>query len=142
MSDRPAARGIVLAHGLLAEGLVDAARQITGAGEEVLIGRSNRGLSPEALMTELRQLVGEGPAVIFTDLPSGSCAMTAQRLYREGHELLIVSGVNLSVLVDFIVRRELPLAELGPRLLEKGHAALSLTPAVSTTDASTAISNR
>jgi mannose/fructose-specific phosphotransferase system component IIA len=128
MSEGAAVRGVVLAHGLLAEGLVDAARQITGAGDEVLIARSNRGLSPVAFVEEVRRLFGNGPGIIFTDLPSGSCYLTARRLHREGLQLLVISGVNLAVLLDFIMHRDLALTELGPRLLEKGRAAISITP--------------
>lgn len=121
-------RGIVLSHGLLAEGMVDAVRQITGIDGDTLIARSNRGLSPAALDAELRGLVGEGPAMIFTDLPSGSCSIAARRLHHEGLHINIVSGVNLPVLLDFVIHRDLPLRELGLRLAEKGRSSIGTLP--------------
>ncbi len=122
------ARGIVLAHGLLAEGLVDAVRQITGVAEDTLIGRSNRGLSPEAMISEIRHLIGGGPTVIFTDLPSGSCNLTARRLSHQGLPVMVIGGVNLALLLDFVLHRDLPLPELGPRLVEKGRTAICMAP--------------
>lgn len=142
MSEAVAARGVVLSHGLLAEGLVDAVRQITGVADEVLVGQSNRGLSPEALVTALRRLVGEGPVVVFTDLPSGSCSVTARRLQRERFDILVIGGVNLPLLLDFVLHRELPLAELGPRLVEKGRTAICITPLESERYARTALPGR
>lgn len=142
MSECAAVRGVVLSHGSLAEGLVDAVRQITGEPGDALVGLSNRGLSPEALFAEVRRLVGEAPAVIFTDLPSGSCNLAARRLQHDEHRLLVVTGVNLAILLDFMLHRDLPLAELGPRLLEKGRAALSLTPSSSAVYARTSLPDR
>jgi mannose/fructose-specific phosphotransferase system component IIA len=119
-------RGIVISHGLLAEGLVDAVRQIAGLDEGALVARSNRGLSPEAFIADIRRLVGDEPAVLFTDLPSGSCSLAARRLSREGLRIMVISGVNLPLLLDFVLHRDLPLPELGPRLVEKGRNAISL----------------
>jgi mannose/fructose-specific phosphotransferase system component IIA len=119
-------RGIVISHGLLAEGLVDAVRQIAGLDEGAAVARSNRGLSPEAFIADIRRLVGDEPAVLFTDLPSGSCSLAARRLSREGLRIVVISGVNLPLLLDFVLHRDLPLPELGPRLVEKGRKAISL----------------
>lgn len=121
--------GVVLSHGSLAAGLVDAVRQITGSGADHLIAVSNRGLSPEGLMAELRRVIGERPTVLFTDLPSGSCSLAARRLSAEISQLVVVSGANLPLLLDFVIHRELPLAALGPRLVERGRAAISVVMA-------------
>jgi mannose/fructose-specific phosphotransferase system component IIA len=132
MSEAIAARGLILSHGSLAEGFVDAVRQITGVGEDVLIGLSNQGLSPDALGAEVRRLVEGEPTVLFTDLPSGSCCVTALRLHREGLGIVVVSGINLPLLLYFVLHRDLPLAELGVRLVEKGRAAISVAQSDST----------
>jgi mannose/fructose-specific phosphotransferase system component IIA len=129
MSDRPPARGILLAHGAMADGIVDAVRQITGVGPDALVPLSNRGLSPETLAQRVRELVGLGPTIVFTDLPSGSCGFAALLLARELPELVVISGVNLPVLLEFVLRRELPLIELVPRLLAKGRASIGCAPA-------------
>lgn len=126
MSETPV-RGVVVGHGALAEGLVDAVLQITGE-EDALFAVSNRGLSAEALAGRIRELVGEGPAILFTDLQSGSCAFVAHRLCRDVPGLLLISGANLPILLDFVTHRELPVEELVPRLLDRGRAAIGCAP--------------
>lgn len=130
MSEQVAARGILLAHGDMADGIVDAVRHITGAGEDVLVPLSNRGLAPPALADLVREQIGRGsgPVVVFTDLPSGSCGFAARLLARELPNVVIVSGVNLAVLLEFVLSRELPVELLVPRLLEKGRSAVVCAP--------------
>ena len=122
MSEGPV-RGVVLAHGSMAQGLIDAVRQITGAEDDVLIALSNRGLSPEALSAEVRSKV-DGPTIVFTDLPSGSCGFAARRHCKDCPELVTISGVNLPILLEFVMYRELPLEQLVPRLTSKGRASI------------------
>ena len=122
-------RGVVVCHGSLAEGYVDAVRQITGVGEEALLALSNRGLSPETMAATIRAAVGDGPAVIFTDLLAGSCGFAARRLSQQAENVAVLSGVNLPMLLYFVMHRQEPLAELIPRLLEKGRSAVCCSPA-------------
>lgn len=142
MSEGVAVRGVVVGHGALAEGIVDAVRQVTGVGEEALIAVSNRGLTPEALVERLRSLVGEGPTILFVDLPGGSCAVAARRVSRERGAVAMVSGVNLPLLVEFVLNRGLPLAELVPRLVAKGCAGIASAPADWESHADRAVSGR
>lgn len=128
MSETPAIRGVVLSHGELAAGIVDAVRQITGMGEDVLVPLSNRGKSPETLQAAVAELVGEGPAIVFTDLQSGSCGIVARRLSQQAARVVVVSGMNLPVLLEFVTNRHLPLDALVPRLLQKGRAAICCAP--------------
>jgi len=107
----------------MAAGLVDAVRQITGVDADVLQPLSNRGLSPEALAGEVRARV-QGPRLVFTDLLSGSCSFAVRRHCHDLQELVVVSGVNLPMLLEFAMFRELPVAELVPRLLSKGRSAI------------------
>lgn len=128
MSEVVPARGIMLAHGAMAEGIVDAVRCITGAAPDVLVPVSNRGLSPAALADAIRAHIGPGPTLLFTDLQSGSCGFAARILARDLPEVTIISGVNLPMLLDFVTQRELPIEDLVPRLLEKGRAAVCCSP--------------
>jgi len=128
MSEEGLIRGILLAHGSMAFGLVDAVRKITGVGPEVLIPVSNDGKSPQALEEEIKGIMGSEPMVLFTDLASGSCAFAARRSSREDCHQAVVSGVNLPILLDFVFNRHLPLEELIPRLLEKGTGAMKTAP--------------
>lgn len=129
MNEATPARGIVLGHGALAEGLVDAVRRISGIEPEALEPLSNVGLSPERLQQEVEaRLGGGGPVVVFTDLPSGSCNIAARRLCTGRSDVVVVSGVNLPLLLEFVMHRHRPLSELVPRLLEKGRAGIACAP--------------
>jgi mannose/fructose-specific phosphotransferase system component IIA len=124
-------RGVVVGHGGMATGMVDAVRRIAGVGEEVLIPLSNEGKGPDALRTELDRLIGCDRVIVFTDMHAGSCAVAARMACREqagaapGAGRAVVCGVNLPMLLDFVFNRELPLDQLVPRLVEQGRAAVS-----------------
>lgn len=120
-------RGLVVAHSSLAEGMVAAARQISGAGEEVLRPLTNDGKGPEGLLESVTRELGDAPAVIFTDLPSGSCAFTARKLSLSRPDTALICGVNLAMLLDFVFHRDLPLPQLVQRLVEKGRAGINGT---------------
>ncbi len=121
---RAALRGIVIGHADMAEGLVAAARHITGVEEDVLIALSNRERSPEDLAALIAGHLEGGPAVLFTDLQSGSCGFAARRLTRERPDLAVVCGVNLPMLVDFVMNREMEAGDLVARLVDKGRGAI------------------
>ena len=124
------ARGIVLAHGSLAEGFVDAVRQIAGAEADNLTAVSNRGMSPDTLAAELRKHISTTtPTVLFTDLPSGSCGFAARRLCPENPNLAVISAINLPLLLEFIMHRTEPLDQLVPTLLAKGRGSVCCAPA-------------
>ena len=113
-------RGVLLSHGKLAEGMVDAVRRITGLDEGVLVPMSNEGQNPQGLADQVDELVGSEPVVVFTDLGTGSCALTAQLTCRNNGRRAVVFGMNLPMLLEFVFHRELSLSQLIPRLLEKG----------------------
>jgi mannose/fructose-specific phosphotransferase system component IIA len=128
MSDESAVSGVLLAHGAMAMGMVDAVQRISGVGEEALVALSNEGKSPEALQEALDAVIGRGPAVIFTDLASGSCAFAARVCCRDVGNQVVICGANLPMLLDFVFNRHLPLPELVPRLLRKGAEGLMSMP--------------
>ena len=120
MSDVDLVRGVLLSHGKLAEGLVDAVRRITDLDEDVLVAMSNEGQNPQGLAERVDVLVGSAPIGVFTDLGTGSCALTAQLTCRDQDRRAVVFGMNLPMLLEFVFHRELSLSELVPRLLTKG----------------------
>lgn len=125
MSSEPV-RGVVVAHATLAAGLVASVHAISGVGDEALAAISNEGCGPESLQARVdAALPGEGPAIVFTDLGSGSCAFTARRIALNRAGTGIVTGVNLAILLDFVFHRDMPLAELVERLVEKGRAGVT-----------------
>ena len=128
MNKEKIVRGVVLAHGTMAQGLVDAVGRISGVTDDALVGISNDGKSPDMLQSEVEDLLGQGPIIIFTDLPSGSCAVTARICCQAEREVAIISGVNLPVLLDFVFHRDLELGDLVPRLLAKGREGMKSVP--------------
>lgn len=124
MSEGNLVRGVVVGHGGLAEGLVDAARQITGADGDAISALSNQGLGPDDLRRRIEDALGTGPALVFVDLRMGSCGMAARRIARERPDTAVLFGVNLPQLLDFLTHRELPLAEIVERALERGRSAI------------------
>jgi N-acetylgalactosamine PTS system EIIA component len=122
------ARGIVVGHGDMAQGLVDAVHRITGEAGEGLSAVSNEGRGPEELKAALEAVAGDGPAVVFVDLGSGSCGIAAAYACRARSERAVVCGVNLPMLLDFVFHRELPLEELVARVIERGRSAIRSVP--------------
>jgi mannose/fructose-specific phosphotransferase system component IIA len=109
----------------MAEGIVDAVRQITGIEKTALLPLSNRGLSPDTLIEELRsRLVAGRPTIVFTDLQSGSCAVAARRLAAQLPGTAVISGANLPLLLEFAMNRATPLDELVDRLVERGRTSI------------------
>ena len=118
-------RGLIVAHSSLAAGLAAAARQITGVDENVLQGISNEGKGPEGIVEAVEAAVGDSPAILFTDLGSGSCAFAARRISRLRPNTGVLCGVNLPLLLDFVFHRDMPLAELIDRLVDKGRSGIT-----------------
>jgi mannose/fructose-specific phosphotransferase system component IIA len=116
--------GIVLAHGDMAAGLVDAVRRIAGSSADVLVAISNDGKSPDDLRTEIAGVAEGGPAVVFVDLQAGSCCTAALASCRACADRVVVTGVNLPMLLDFVFNRSLPFDELVARLVDRAREAI------------------
>ena len=119
------ARGVVVGHGAMAMGMVDAVRRIAGIEEDALVALSNDGKGPDALRDELTRIVGAGTVVVFTDMHAGSCAVAARVTCRSGGRRAVVCGVNLPMLIEFAFHRSAPLGELVPRLVEQGRSSIT-----------------
>lgn len=126
MSD--AVRGIVVAHSDMARALVEAVERIAGIEEDALVPVSNEGLRPEQVRDRLAELVGNDRAIIFTDLREGSCGMAARQVCLPTSNRVLITGVNLPVLLDFVMNRHLPLTELTERLLDRGRKSIRAMP--------------
>lgn len=119
------ARGVVVGHGAMAAGLVDAVRRIAGVADDVLVAVSNEGKGPDALRAELARIAGAGRVVVFTDMHAGSCAIAARLACRAEGQSAVVCGVNLPMLLDFVFHRELPLETLVPKLVREAQASIT-----------------
>ncbi|MGB7211562.1 MAG: hypothetical protein WBC97_02945 [Gemmatimonadales bacterium] len=123
MSD--ALRGVVAAHGSLAEALVRAAESISGV-TGVLRAVSNEDCDRGRLEARLTEAIGPGPAVVFVDLPSGSCHFAALHRFHEDPRIRVITGVNLAMLVDFVFHRELPLDDAVAKAIAAGTRAIKV----------------
>jgi len=113
-------RAIVVAHGTMAIGLVEAATRVSGVEEGALVGISNDGLGPDQLRDAILSEAGGESALVFTDLAAGSCTLAARICCSQGAPLGVVSGVNLAMLLDFLFHRDLPLDELVEHVVSRG----------------------
>ena len=126
-------RAVVAGHGQFAVGIISAVEQITGRGG-VFVPVSNAGLCLDDIQGAIaRALDDTGATVIFTDLPAGSCTMAVRRLVRERPGTVLVTGINLSLLLDFAMQ-DLPTGEDAQTALhtavqtavERGRASLAV----------------
>lgn len=133
-------RGVVVTHSALGQALVEAVRQISGAEPGAVTAVSNDQRGPDALQGAVAEGLGPGPGVVFTDMPSGSCAFAARRLAGDRADVAVVCGVNLPMLLDFVFHRDLPLPELVDRLVQKGKTSITGTVRESVAHADRAVS--
>jgi mannose/fructose-specific phosphotransferase system component IIA len=116
-------RGVVVCHGRLADALVEAAEQISGV-TGAFAAVSNTGCDRGTLEERVEAAVGDGPAVVFVDLSSGSCLFAVLNRLRGVGAAKVVTGVNLAMLVDFVFHRTLPLDEAAARAAIAGGKAI------------------
>ena len=121
-------RGIIVSHASVAQALVAAVRAITGI-EDGLTAVSNEGCGTEALAERLREAVGDGPALLFVDLPGGSCMTSSTRYARQHADIAVVTGVNLAMLLDFVFHRNVSPEEAARRAVDAGAKAIRVTAA-------------
>ena len=118
------ARAIVVGHGEFAGGLVSAVGQICGMADKLVV-LSMMGMTPEDIEKTIRdQLSRTGAQVIFTDLPAGSATIAARRIVKDTPGLVLVSGVNLATLLDFVFSSDASPTEAARAAAERGKASL------------------
>ena len=119
-------RAIVAGHGTFATGVVSAVDQITGRGAQ-FVTISNSGLCLDDIQQALADALDRtGARVIFTDLPAGSCTMAVRRMIRGRPGVALVTGVNLSVLLDFAMHDETDPVDAVFGALERGRATMAV----------------
>jgi PTS system N-acetylgalactosamine-specific IIA component len=117
-------RAIVIGHGEFAGGLVSAVGQICGMADKLVV-LSMIGMTPEDIEATIReQLARTGARVIFTDLPGGSATLAARRIVKDTPGVVLVSGVNLATLLDFVFNTTLTPTEAALAAAERGKASL------------------
>jgi PTS system N-acetylgalactosamine-specific IIA component len=117
-------RAIVVGHGEFAGGLVSAVGQICGMADKLVV-LTMMGMTPEDIEGTIRdQLARTGAHVIFTDLPAGSATIAARRIVKDTPGLVLVSGVNLATLLDFVFSTDVSPIEAARAAAERGKASL------------------
>lgn len=117
---------LLVMHADLSAALLRAASQVYGPveGIETL---SNEGYSKEALEDAIDARVKAWPkgGLVFTDFFGGSCHLCGARAAKEHHDVVVLSGLNLPILVDYLHNRDrYGVRELAERLLRKGQDSI------------------
>lgn len=117
-------RGVVVGHGGLGVALVAAAEEITGI-RGVLVAVTNTGADRDALEERVIEAVGDQAAIVFVDMPSGSCMIAAMRRLGARPDVKVVTGVNLVMLLEFLFHRTEPIADAARRAAESGAKSIA-----------------
>jgi mannose/fructose-specific phosphotransferase system component IIA len=119
---------LLVMHADLAAALLRAAQVLYGPVEGVGV-LSNEGLSRDALEAEIARRVDAWPAggIVFTDVWGGSCHTCGASAARGRGEVVVVTGLNLPTLLDYLHNRERQgPADLAERLLKKGQESIRI----------------
>lgn len=100
---------VLVAHGKVAEGLMDAVQGILGT-QSGWATVSNVGLGLKELSAALTRTVDDlaksCDIIVLSDMPGGSCHHVCQELARTRSGTRVVSGLNLMMLLEFFVKRD------------------------------------
>ncbi len=124
--------GILLTHGNLGEAFVKTAERIIGPVKS-LSNISSTGMSPKDLKMHLEKMVQNddeknSTCLIFVDLKGGHPWHVACRIVRENPNVSVISGVNLPMLLSFLIKREnLSLSELLQQLKTDAHRGIDIS---------------
>lgn len=109
MSIHPTLGVVVIGHGGLATGLLDAVTLVMGEVKGVRALTLDEAESPDDLGTRVSAAVAEVGAdggLLLVDLPGATPFNVSARLVDEREDLELVAGVNLPMLLEVLVARE------------------------------------
>lgn len=114
--------GLVVTHGDLGQMLVDETQRLIG-GVDRFIAMKTEGLSAGEISTLIRETIDKEPWIVFTDAPGTSPTTRARAVIVPGQA--VVTGVNLGILMSFLVHRgTIPVEDLAERLINDGIRSL------------------
>jgi len=121
---------VIVAHGNLAQCLMDAVQGILGkqSGWRAV---SNSGLGlqelSESVERAVKELSRDHEVVVFSDMPGGSCHHACREITEDHCEVRTMTGLNLMMLLEFFVKRDRSsLRELLSLVHERGHDSVRL----------------
>jgi mannose PTS system EIIA component len=123
---------VIVSHGKLGTALLDTAALIYGscsnsAALELLPGGRVEELT-ERIVTTAKSLDEGDGIIIMVDMTGGSCANAALMATRgwDGSQLVVVTGANLSMVVQVLHRRDnMNILELMGKILDTGRQGIS-----------------
>ena len=117
---------LIVTHADLAQALVHAAERVVGpVGDVTLL--SNDGLSRDDLEAAIEASVAGWAhgGLLLTDFWGGSCHTCGASAARRHGEIVIVTGINLPLLLDYLHNRDrFAVGELAERLQQKGRDSI------------------
>ncbi len=119
---------LLVTHADLGAALLRAAERIYGPVEDVDV-LTNDGASREELERAIEGKVAgwRGGGIVLTDFPGGSCQQCGLLAARAHPEVLVITGVNLPALLDYLHNREtLSAPELAQHLLTRARDSVRL----------------
>ena len=123
MGAAPPLLGVLVTHGSLGREMLRTAEEILGPQRGVVV-ISNTGASSDDLGRRIGEAIDEstgGAAFLFVDLLGGSCGQVCQEAIRRRPGMVVFSGVNLPMFLEFLHHRErVDRGELRQRILRKG----------------------
>jgi len=122
----PTVPALIVTHADLGQALVRAAEKVVGTVEGVTL-LSNEGRSRADLEQAIEDLVQGWSAggLLLTDFWGGSCHTCGASAARKHGEVVIVTGVNLPLLLDYLHNRDrMGPGELAERLQIKGRESI------------------
>jgi sorbose PTS system EIIA component len=121
---------VLVAHADLAAALLRAAEQIYGPVAEVETV-SNSGCSRETIEAEVGRRIAAWPAggLVLTDFWGGSCTLGSLAAARGNSAVLVVSGLNLPMLLDYLHNRDrVDAPALAEHLRTRGQDSIRVQP--------------
>ncbi|MBD3180106.1 MAG: hypothetical protein GF417_11235 [Candidatus Latescibacteria bacterium] len=128
MADSGDTIGIIITHGTLAEQLKETVNLVLGRVDD-LFPVSSGDLSDSDIVEEIKRIItgsGGRRVVMFVDYCGGSCFNNCFRAVKGLENVVIISGVNLPVLLDFATKREImDFDEMIDHLVKRGRESIS-----------------
>ncbi len=119
---------LAISHGQIAQAFLDAAKQITGECDIYSLNCDRD--TPKALYDKITHLIEsenlKGGLFILVSLRGGSCWNAAAKAAKKYEKVELISGLNLSIVLSFITKREhFGFKELAEVLLKDGVRGIS-----------------
>ncbi len=124
----PTVPALIVTHADLGAALLRAATKVYGPADQVHVV-SNDGLSREQLEREIDTQVAawEHGGLILADFWGGSCHLCGMAAARGHGDVIVVTGLNLPLLLDYLHNRDrFDSKALAERLQQKGRDSIRL----------------